>query len=117
MNARQRHGTAPVTIDDLDEALEMHSLRERNELSDMIDTKVSDVRNQLLYAFPDGIEGHRSAHQAMIEAAKAEKEFWVGLSRRIAEKSIWGILHILAILLLGAVAAKLGVGAVFGIGK
>lgn len=39
------------------------------------------------------------------------------LRRKIAEKSIWGILHILTLLLLGTIAVKLGVGSVLGIGK
>jgi hypothetical protein len=117
MNARPRDGSSPVTIDDLDEALELHSLRERDELSGMIDTKIADVRAQLLYAFPDGVEGHRKAHQALIDAAKAEQEFWSELRRDVAKKSIWGILHILTVLALGTLAVKLGIGSVFGLGK
>ena len=117
MNARQRDGSAPVTIDDLDEALEIHSQRERDELSTMIDAKVLAVRDQLVYAFPDGIEGHRKAHEAMIAAAKAEQEFWQDLRKDVAKKSIWGILHILTVLVLGTLAVKLGVGSVLGIGK
>ena len=117
MNARQRDGSAAVTIDDLDEALGTHSRRERDELSSMIDAKVLAVRDQLVYAFPDGIEGHRKAHEAMIAAAKAEEQFWQDLRRDVAKKSIWGILHILTILLLGTLAVKLGVGSVLGIGK
>lgn len=117
MNARQRYGSAPVTIDDLDEALEMHSLKEREELSSMIDAKVAEARGQLLYAFPDGVEGHRKAHEALIAAAKAEQEFWQDLKRDVAKKSIWGILHILTVLLLGTLAVKLGIGSVLGIGK
>lgn len=117
MNARQRDGSAQVTLDDLDEALEIHSHRERKELSTMIDAKVLAVRDQLVYAFPDGIDGHRKAHEAMIAAAKAEQEFWQDLRKDVAKKSIWGILHILFVLTLGTLAVKLGVGSVFGLGK
>ena len=53
----------------------------------------------------------------MIRAAEAEERFWDDLKSDVAKKSIWGILHILIILALGGIAAKLGVGAVIGIGK
>jgi hypothetical protein len=65
-----------------------------------------------LAAFPDGAEAHRAAHQAMMDAAKEEKEFWQGLKAEIAKKSIWGILHILTILVIAGLAAKFGLGAV-----
>lgn len=110
-------GSDLVTNDDLDEALEIHSLHERAELSLMIDAKVLEARSQILYAFPDGVESHRRAHEAMIAAAKAEEAFWQDLRRDVAKKSIWGILHILSVLLLGTLAVKLGVGSVLGIGK
>ena len=117
MNARQRDGKAQVTIDDLDEALEIHSRNERDELSAMIDNKIADAKMQLLYAFPDGVEGHRKSHEALIAAPKAEQALWQDLTRDVAKKSIWGILHILTVLLVGTLAVKLGIGSVLGIGK
>ena len=117
MNARARSGTTPVTLDELDEALEIHSRNERDKLSDMIDEKVEAVSERIMHAFPDGVDGHRRAHEAMIAAAKSEQEFWQDLRRDVAKKSIWGILHILAVLLLGSIAVKIGIGSVLGIGK
>lgn len=117
MNARQRDGSALVTIDDLGEALEIHSANEMVRFKALVDESIKTASAQILYAFPDGIDGHRRAHEAMIAAAKAEEQFWQDLRRDVARKSIWGILHILTVLLLGTLAVKLGVGSVLGIGK
>ena len=53
----------------------------------------------------------------MIAAARAEEAFWHDLKIDIAKKSIWGILHILIVLMLGTMAVKFGIGSLFGIGK
>lgn len=108
---------SPVTNDDLDEALEVHSMKEREWVKTMVQNTMHEATVQVLYAFPDGVEGHRKAHEKMIKAAEAEERFWDDLKSDVAKKSIWGILHILIILALGGIAAKLGVGAVIGIGK
>lgn len=63
-----------------------------------------------LEAFPDGPSAHRAAHQAMIDAAHAQEEFWRGLKVDVAKKSIWGILQILTILVCAGIAAKFGLG-------
>lgn len=63
-----------------------------------------------LEAFPDGPSAHRAAHQAMIDAARAQEEFWQGLKVDVAKKSIWGILQILTILVCAGIAAKFGLG-------
>lgn len=60
-------------------------------------------------AFPDGAASHRHAHQELIEAARAEKDFWRQLRVEMAKKSILGILQILGILLLAGVAAQFGI--------
>lgn len=62
-------------------------------------------------AFPDGATAHRAAHNAMIEAAKAEKEFWQGLKTEIAKKSLFGILRIIAVLAVAGLLAKFGLPA------
>lgn len=87
-----------------DRQLQEHELREQARIKDLLDQLKVD-------AFPDGAEAHRAAHQAMIDAAKQEAEFWRGLKVEIAKKSIWGILQILVILVAAGVAAKLGLGA------
>ena len=117
MNAMKRYGSEPVTIDDLDEALEAYSIQEMARFKVLVDDTVKAATAQILYAFPDGVENHRESHQAMIDAARAEKEFWIDLRHDVAKKSIWGILHILGVLALGTLAVKLGIGSVFGLGK
>jgi len=107
----------PLTRVDLDEALEKHTSDEMPKIKVMINDAISNVQHQIMQAFPNGLEGHREAHEQMIRAAKAEEDFWHDLKLDIAKKSIWGILHILFVLALGTVAVKLGLGSVFGIGK
>ena len=90
----------PITRAELDEALEAHSEAERQWFHEEI--------NRVMRAFPDGVESHRAAHEAMIKAAEAEEQFWRGLKADIAHKSIWGILQILTILTIAGLAAKFG---------
>ena len=101
----RRSGDAPVTNDDLDEALAVHSEQERQYVEAMV--------AGVMKAFPDGPDNHRLAHEQMIAAAKAEETFWRDLKTDVAKKSIWGILQILCFLAVAGVAAKLGLGAVF----
>ena len=108
-----KHGNQPVTNDDLDEALALHAAGERAEIQKMID--------KVMEAFPDGTENHRRAHEKMIKAAEAEEKFWTELKADIAKKSIWGILHILTLLVIAGLGAKLLgiplIAQVFGGGK
>ena len=60
-------------------------------------------------AFPDGIQNHRNTHQAMIDAAKAQENFWKELKLDLTKKGIWGILTVLVGLALVGLAAKAGV--------
>lgn len=107
----------PLTKADIDEALNRHTNDEMPKIKALLEESISNAKKELLYAFPDGVENHREAHARMIAAAKAEEAFWSDLKIDVAKKSIWGILHILTILLLGTLAIKLGVGSVIGIGK
>lgn len=69
------------------------------------------IRALELEAFPDGAPAHRAVHQAMIDVANEQTEFWRSLKIEVAKKSIWGILQILTILVCAGLAAKLGLGA------
>jgi len=73
----------------------------------MVEDRLSVLKEE---AFPDGPAAHRQAHQVMIDAANAQKEFWQSLKNEIITKSIWGILRILAILLAAGIVAKVGLG-------
>lgn len=106
-----------LTKADIDDALARHTDDEMPRIKEMVDSAISSAKQDLLHAFPDGIENHREAHERMIAAARAEEMFWHELKTDIAKKSIWGILHILFLLTVGTLAVKLGVGSVLGIGK
>ena len=88
-----------------DRKLKDHELREQERFKLMLNAFSTE-------AFPDGSVAHKAAHQAMIDAARQEAEFWRGLKVEIAKKSIWGILQILTVLVLAGVAAKFGLGAI-----
>lgn len=53
--------------------------------------------------------GHREAHEAMIEAAKAQAEFWRELKLDIVKKGVWGLLIIGCGLIITGAAAKFGI--------
>lgn len=53
--------------------------------------------------------GHRKYHEAMIEAAEAQTEFWRELRLDIAKKGIWGLLVIVCGLVIVGISAKLGI--------
>lgn len=56
---------------------------------------------------PD-IHGHRNAHEAMIEAAKAEREFWIEMKKDLAKKGLAGLFVIVIGLLVVGIQVKLG---------
>lgn len=66
-------------------------------------------------AFPrndDGsvdFEGHKRCHDEMIQAAKAQTEFWRELRLDIAKKGVWGLLIIICGLTIIGLTAKLGI--------
>ena len=66
----------PLTRTDLDEALAKHTSDEMPKIKVMIHDAVNNAQHQIMQAFPNGLEGHREAHEQMIRAAKAEEDFW-----------------------------------------
>ncbi len=53
--------------------------------------------------------GHRTYHESLIKAAKAEELFWTDLRRDLLKKGIlWGILVVLGLIVIG-VQVKLGI--------
>jgi len=86
-----------------------HEEREMAQIRGLLDTMMAGI----MQAFPDGVEAHRSAHQAMIDAKKAEEEFWdtakeVALKNGIA--GIFAVLRWVFILAVVGLAFKLGIG-------
>lgn len=54
------------------------------------------------------IEGHRRYHEAMIEAAKEQAQFWRELKLDIAKKGAWALLILVLGLVVVGVQYKLG---------
>ena len=106
-----------LTKADIDDALARHTDDEMPKIKVLVEEAITGAKRELMHAFPDGIDNHREAHARMIAASRAEEAFWRDLKTDIAKKSIWGILHILIVLLLGTLAVKFGIGPLFGIGK
>ena len=78
---------------------------------ELIKSQLREIANrldELHQAFPDGVQAHRSAHEAMIKAAAAQETFWNELKLEIAKKGIIGIIVILVGLVLTGISVKLG---------
>lgn len=86
-----------------------HEDREMAQIRGLLDTMMSGV----MQAFPDGVEAHRSAHQAMIDAKKAEEAFWTTAKDVALKNGIAGIFAVarwVLILAIVGLAFKLGFG-------
>ena len=86
-----------------------HEEREMAQIRGLLNA----ITTEIMQAFPDGVEAHRAAHQAMIDAKKAEEEFWdtakeVALKNGIA--GIFAVLRWVLILAVVGLAFKLGIG-------
>ena len=102
----RRH--TPITLDILD-AIEMAVERAISKYEKREEEIWEEKFKIIMNAFPDGIQNHRNAHQAMIDAAKAQENFWKELKLDLTKKGIWGILTVLVGLALVGLAAKAGV--------
>lgn len=90
---RHRSGTDPITLDDLDEALEMHAQKERAYMKTMIDS--------VLVAFPGGdLGGHHDYHNRKILASQAEEEFWKAAKLTLIQAGVNGFVRLVWIVLL-----------------
>lgn len=94
------------SIGEVEEAFE-RKLMEHEMLE--VETMRSLLSELKAEAFPDGAAAHRMAHQVMIDAAKAEAEFWKDLKMGMVKKSIWGVLQVLTILIIAGLGAKFGI--------
>lgn len=90
---RNRPGTDPITLDDLDEALEMHAQKERAYMKSMIDS--------VLVAFPSGdLAGHHDYHNRKILASQAEEEFWKAAKLTLIQAGVNGFVRLVWIVIL-----------------
>ena len=99
-----KYGTDPVTLDDLEDALAIHSVEEKKRVQDMV--------SALLHAFPDGIEGHRIYHEGLMKATKSEQEFWDTAKKALITNGVNGLLSLVKVILL---LAALGLTAKFAL--
>lgn len=99
-----KHGSDPVTLDDLDEAFAIHALEEKTQMQDMMAT--------VLRAFPEGVDGHRVYHEGLMKASKSEQEFWDTAKKALITNGVSGLLSLLKIILL---LAALGLTAKFAL--
>jgi len=104
---RRRHSR---TISEVEDAFERKLMDHETREREFIEKRFSSFAEE---AFPDGTITHRLAHQVMIDAARAQTEFWQTLKTEIITKSIWGILRILLILLVAGLVAKFGVAPIY----
>lgn len=77
-----------------------------------LEAKVDLVLSQLAYinrAFPDGVDSHRKAHEAMMKAAIAEERFWTELKLDIAKKGILTLLITIFGLAAVGLSVKFGI--------
>lgn len=93
---------------------EMHLAKSDNDHLDQRFDEVLGELKKMQTGFPrnaDGtvdFDGHRRYHESMIEAAKAQTEFWRDLKLEIAKKGVWSLLVIVCGLVTLGLSAKLG---------
>ena len=93
----------------------MHLAKSGNAHIDKCFDEILTELRKLNGAFPrseDGsvdFEGHKRYHEEMIQAAKAQTEFWHELRLDIAKKGVWGLLIIICGLVIVGITAKLGI--------
>ena len=77
--------------------------------------RMNDTLDEFSRAFPmnkDGepdYNGHRAYHDELVEAARAEKEFWTGLRRDVIKKGIfYGLAIVIGLAVIGIQVKLLG---------
>lgn len=104
---KRRHSRTLADIEDaFDRKLREHEAREIQ----LIEGQLAALK---LDAFPEGAYAHKLAHQAMIDAARSQTEFWQTLKTEVVTKSIWGIIRILGILIIAGLAVRFGMAPVY----
>lgn len=90
---RKRPGTDPITVNDLNEALKLHSVAERAYLW--------EVFAELKAAFPDGdFRRHHDYHEQKNKAAQAEEEFWKTAKTTLIQAGVNGFVRLVWIVIL-----------------
>ena len=70
---------------------------------------ISEQIAKVMAAFPNhDLDGHCDFHQAKIDSAKAEEKFWSELKLDLAKKGLWGIVTVLAGMIVLGFSAWVG---------
>lgn len=99
MTGNKADADRPVTMADLEKLLMEHETREEERFA------------QILAGFPDGPENHREYHQKLINAARAEEEFWQTAKVELMKKGIsiaWDIIKWVGIMAFLGILTKYG---------
>ena len=82
----------PLTLADFKKLMAEHEQKECLLKKEMLD--------EFMSAFPDGDPlPHRQYHQSKIDAAKAEKDFWVAAKMKLVEHGISGLVKVIWIVM------------------
>ena len=111
-NTSTYHGQERRAITEIELAfarrLHEHEANEESRIRAIVGQVIGDLEAK---AFPDGALKHGEYHLSKINAAKAEEKFWSELKLDLAKKGLWGIITILAgmvVLGFGAWVSTLG---------
>lgn len=100
----------PLTLADFKKLMTEHEAKEVSLKEEML--------NKFMSAFPgDDPVPHRAYHQSKIDAAKAEKDFWVAAKLKLVEHGISGLVKVIWIvvgLALFGLSVQLGLKFPFG---
>lgn len=88
---RKRAGADPITVDDLDKALAIHSVQEREYMR--------EVLAELKAAFPNGdFRKHYDYHEQKNTVAQAEEEFWKTAKTTLIQAGVNGVIKLVWII-------------------
>lgn len=100
----------PRSIDEVELTFE-RKLRDHEEREE--ERTKAIIAALVLSAFPDGAEKHRDYHQAKINSAKEEAEFWKAAKMELTKvgvSAIAGVIKTIIVLALIGLLYKLGLG-------
>lgn len=105
---RDHERTLSEVEDAFDRKLRAHEEREQERFNALIDEVIKE-------SFPDGTKKHFDYHQAKIDSAKSEAEFWQAARKKLAEEGVSVLISVIkavALLAFFSLLYKLGLGSI-----
>lgn len=105
---RDHERTLSEVEDAFDRKLRDHEEREQERFKALIDEVIKE-------SFPDGTKKHFDYHQAKIDSAKSEAEFWQAARKKMAEEGVSVLVSVIkavALLAFFSLLYKLGLGSI-----